>query len=456
MRAPAGQARRRVLSAVFGLLTTFALTAVQPVADASATTASGPPGDGISVAAAALQSAPLYINPDMAWMFTPSAQSQISSALRASPVRVFLAVVPFGPDNDGVEYADYFLDQLHRRIGMAGVYLAVGPLGVVYDAEYQVPRDINLPLSVEFGPDSDVEPAQIAANTPGRILRLLRLIATSPADPSAATAPPPVAAPSPLSYPGAGALSRSGSGSSAGQIAVAAVLSLLLLGPLLGLGGFAAAGAGRRLMADRRGWGDNGDPGLPVGRMPAAPSTGWLLRHARGELGQLERLIGPGGDVNPGWQRACDDYDVGQLSLTSDPEQIDLVGAIVLAREGRLALTAKTGQPPPPCLVNPLHGRSVGTIEASHHAARRSLPELARKTKLDAVPLCAACHRRAERGRMVDLARLAAQQLQVEHGGQRTFYYTFGSVWRDAAFGASGDGSGPGLPQAVRGHLGVS
>lgn len=439
-----------------GLLTTLALVAGQPHADASAATASGAPGDGISVVAAALHSAPLYIDPDMAWMFTPSAQNQISTALRASPVRVFLAAVPFGPDNDGAEYAGYFLDQLHRRIDVAGVYLAVGPLGVVYDAEYQVPRDISLPLSVEFGPVSDVEPAQIAANTPGRILSLLRLIATAPPDPRAATVPPPAPAPSPLSYAGPGALPQSGSGSSAGQIAVAAVLSLILLGPLLALAGLAAVGAGRRLTAGRRGWGDNGDPGLPVGRMPAAPSTGWLLRHARGELGQLERLIGPGGDVNPGWQRACDDYDVGKLSLTSDPEQIDLVGAIVLAREGRLALTAQTGHPPAPCVVNPLHGRSAGTIEASHHAALRSLRELTRKTGLDAVPLCAACYRRAERGRLVDLARLAAQQLQVEHAGQRTFYYTFDSVWRDAAFGASGDGSGPGLPQAVRGHLGVS
>lgn len=419
---------------------------------ASASPASASSADGISVAASALLSSPLYIDADMAWMFTPSAQSQIESALKASPVRVFLAAVPFGPDDDNVDYADYFLDQLYRRMHLAGVYLAVGPSGIVYDTEYLVPRDVTLPLSVEFGPDSDVEPSQIAADTPGRILRLLNVIATSPADPGAATAPPPVPAPSPL---GAGPGGAPGSGSqpsAAGDLAWAGVLALVFLGPLLALSGFAVSGAGRRIAAGRRGWGDRGDPGIPAGRMPASPSTAWLLRHARGELDELERLIAPAGSQNQGWQRACDGYDAGRLSLNSGPEQIDLVGAIVLAREGRLALRWNTAEPPPPCVVNPLHGRSVRTIAADGRVAKRALAQLVRRTRLSEVPLCAGCSRRAARGQLADLARLAEGQLQVEHDGQRTPYFSFDSVWRDAAFGASGAG----LPKAVREHLGVT
>jgi hypothetical protein len=457
-----GPLARLALVTMLGLLTTLGLVVAQPVAAAASASAaagraaagappSAAPADGISVAATALQSAPLYIDPDMAWMFTSSQQSQIETALRASPVRVFLAAVPFGPDNDGDDYAGYFLEQLYRRIRVAGVYLAVGPSGTIYDAEYRVPRDIEIPFSVEFAPISDVEPAQRAGDTPGRILRELHVIATAPADRAAATLPPP--APNPLST-ASPADSGSGSQSSgAGGVVATAILSLVLLGPLLALAGYAATGAGRRLIASRRGWGDDGDPGRPVGRMPSAPSTSWLLRRARGELDLLERLIGPGGNANPGWQRACDDYDVGRLSLTSDPDQIDLVGAIVLARDGRLAIAWQTDQPPPPCVSNPLHGRSVGSIESDDRAAR-ALGQLARRTRLGKLPLCARCSRRAARGRPVDKARLTVGQLRVMHDGQRTQYYTFDSVWRDAAFGASR--SGAGLPQAVREHLGVS
>lgn len=437
MSAPNGRWLRRGLAAVLG---TLAMLAAQPLAASAAARtmpAAVSPGDGVGVVARSLLSSPLYVHPDMAWMFTPAAEEQIKRVLRASPVRVFVVAVPFDIDDDMSDYASYYLDQLYRRMHQAGVYLAVGPSGFISDAEYLVPRDINLPVSVEIESATTLEPAQIAASTPGRILTLLHLIATAPADPQQAVSPTPFYTPS-----------ESGGGSAGGNspaitpVAVAGVLAFLFLGPLLALAGYGAARAGRGLVANQRGWGDAGAPGVPAGHMPASPSTEWLRRHASGELAALSRMIAAGSEVNPGWQRACDDYDAGMLALNSRAGQIDLVGSIVLARDGRLALDRQTGQPPPPCLVNPLHGRSVRL--APERA--RDLPGLA---ALHEVPMCVRCARDARRGRR---ARLGWRLLRVEHDGKRTGYLAFDSVWRDKMFGASG----PGLPQAVREHLGVS
>jgi hypothetical protein len=430
--APYG--RWRTLAAVLG---TLVVLAAQPFAASAATKAAptaASPGDGVGVVASSLLSSPLYVHPDMTWMFTPAAEGQIKRALRASPVRVFVVAVPFDIDDDMPDYAGYYLDRLYRRMHQAGVYLAVGPSGFITDAEYLVPRDINLPVSVEIESATTLEPAQIAADTPGRILTLLQLIATAPADPQQAVSPTPYYTPS-----GSGG----GSSSAVTPVAVAGVLAFLFLGPLLALAGYGIARAGRGLVANRRGWGDADAPGVPAGHMPASPSTQWLRRHASGELAALGRMIAAGSDVNPGWQRACDDYDAGMLAVNSGAGQIDLVGSIVLARDGRLALDRKTAQPPPPCLVNPLHGRSVRRVTER----ARDVPRPAAAPQ--EVPMCARCARDARRGRP---ATLGWRLLRVEHDGKRMGYLAFDSVWRDKRFGASS----PGLPQAVREHLGVS
>jgi len=453
-----GRRMRRGLAAAvavaLGTLGVIAALAVISAGRASAGPArpaavrSGPAGtssgDGVDVAARALLASPLYVHPDMAWLFTAGAQTKIVRALRASPVRVFLAALPLNTDDDDALDAPYFLDQLYRRMHRPGVYLAVGPSGNIYDAEYLVPRDIMLPLSVEE--ESSVDPGPIAANTPGRILSLLHLIATSPVDPQQAVSPTPLDTPS---EPGTGGGSGgSGSPSAAAQIATAGIVSFLFAGPLLALVGFGTVAGGRRFAADRRGWGDVGDPGRPAGRMPRSPSAGWLRRHARGELAALGRLIATGGDTNPGWQRGCDDYDAGMLVLTPEDEQIDLVGAIVLARDGRLALAWQTATPPRPCLVNPLHGRGVSDLPAENTLGRL----LAGKAGHE-VPVCARCARVARRARRTgNPAAVAARLLRVEHEGKRVPYFEFGSVWWDAWSGSSRRS----LPQAIRERLGVS
>jgi hypothetical protein len=402
------------------------------------------PGDGVGAAAQALLNSPLYVHPDMAWLLTTVDETKIERALRASPVRVFLAVVPLNPDDDDALSASYFLDQLFRRMHRPGVYLAVGPSGNIYDAEYLVPRDITLG-SVEEESVFD-SPGAIASNTPGRILAVLHLIAASPADPQQAISPTPLYTPGEFDNSGG----SSGSPSAAGQIAAAGIASFLFAGPLLTLTGFGLVAGARRYAANRRGWGDAGDPGLPAGRMPRSPSSSWLRRHAQGELAALGQLIATGNDTNPGWSRACDDYDAGKLVLTPTAEQVDLVGAIVLARDGRLAVAWKTAAPPPPCLVNPLHGRSVGDLPGGN-----ALGLLSGRIPGRGIPVCSRCARAARRGRVPRLGNMAtpaARLLLVKHEGKRMPYFAFRNLWWDAWSGSSGRS----LPQAIRERLGVS
>lgn len=92
-----------------------------------------------------------------------------------------------------------------------------------------------------------------------------------------------------------------------------------------------------------------------------------LLARARTESQALgERIdeseIGPGDDTDA-WQAALDHYAAVRRLLTpEEPDQLDVVGALVLTKRGIDALTsARAGsawQPQVTCYLNPLHGRA--------------------------------------------------------------------------------------------------
>jgi len=445
------------------------------VAAHPAAPAAGPPtsaSDGIGVVAASLTPAsPLYVDPDMAWIFTAAQVKQVTTALKAAPSRIYVIAVPFNTDEDSADYESYFLDQLYDRTHRDGTYLIFGPPGDIFDAEYQVPRDISLPMNTEFGPDSMTTPAQIAASTPGRLLSLIKLIDSSPADSQAAGMPIPEYSagefPSGQPLPDLPAVLSEPAASST-PIITGGIVGFVLLGPLLTLFCLGGIRAGRRGRARRRGWGDTyGDPGKPVERMPAAPHDEWLLRRAHGELAELGRMIAASHDGAAGWARGCDDYDAGMLAAAGEEAgagaaPIDLAGAIVLARDGRMALKWGIDEPPPPCLVNPLHG--TADTDVPPDLARRTpvLRDLHRARRGRPVPVCRRCAELAAEARLktnggitgggVPGQRLRDRVLLVSHDGKRQWYDEFASVWRDQSFGAAG----PGLPQAVREHLGVS
>jgi hypothetical protein len=412
-------------AALFGIL----LLSVALPAPAQAATAP----DSVPAIAADLRSEPLYVHPDMTWLLPPAAQRRIEHALRAEPVRVFVVAVPLNVEQDPNYYAYEFIDLLYRQTHLAGVYLVISPSGFIYDAEYLVPLSINSPWNEDPpGPALGL----IAATMPVRILNLLNDIATSPRDPRQAVSPTPAYLPYTAPAPGYDPPLV--------YFIMGVILGLLFAGPLLALASFRAFRAGRALVAGRRGSGDAGYPGIPAGRMPTSPSARWLRRHAAAELAALWRRMSASSADNPGWRRACDNYDVAMLLRTdAAAEQIDLAGAIVLAREGRLALEWRTAQPPPSCQVNPLHGRSM----TSTSVPARLVPGL--RTTL---PMCARCARRLPSRWRVRID----PTLRVKHGGERVRYTSFNSIWVDTAFGAVSAHQDISLPQAIREHLGVS
>jgi len=142
------------------------------------------------------------------------------------------------------------------------------------------------------------------------------------------------------------------------------------------------------------------------------------------------------------------------------PAQIHLAGAIVLARDGRMALTWGIDQPPPPCLVNPLHGTADTEIPADQAGRTPVLEDLYQVKRGRPVPVCGRCAELAAAARLktfggitsggVPGQQLRDRVLRVSHLGKRLPYSDFPSVWRDQSFGAAGQD----LPRKAREHLG--
>ena len=178
-------------------------------------------------------------------------------------------------------------------------------------------------------------------------------------------------------------------------------------------------------------------------------------------------MIGEGRDGAAGWARGGDDYEAAMLAAGGEEtgagaSQIDLVGAIVLARDGRMALKWGIDDPPPPCLVNPLHGTAATDISPDAALRTPVLRDLHRARSGAPVPVCRRCAGLATEARLkthggfpsggVPGQQLLDRLLRVSRDGKRQRYDEFASVWRDQAFGAAG----PGMSQAVRERLGAS
>jgi hypothetical protein len=181
-------------------------------------------------------------------------------------------------------------------------------------------------------------------------------------------------------------------------------------------------------------WAKHAGVRKPV-RAPVRPSENWLYRRGVRQLAALAAALQRAG-VNQGIRRAADAYDAGQLLNESRQGMLDLVAAIVLARDGLRALTDETSTPSPPCFVNPLHGpssRVIGRYKFRFHEPPSH----------NRVPACAACARR----RSVD-----SRVLWVPNdGGRFRPYFLIMGFWTRTGFGAFE----PDFPRRVLEHLGV-
>jgi hypothetical protein len=173
----------------------------------------------------------------------------------------------------------------------------------------------------------------------------------------------------------------------------------------------------------------------PVVRAPVRPSERWLYRRGASQLAALADALQRAG-VNRGIRRAADAYDAGQLLNESRQDRLDLVAAIVLARDGLQALRDETPTPSPPCFVNPLHGPCRDVIGRYNF-------RLHQPPSHNRVPACETCARR----RFVD-----ERVLCVPDGGGRFLpYFLIVGFWTRTGFGAFE----PDFPRRVLAHLGV-
>ena len=87
----------------------------------------------------------------------------------------------------------------------------------------------------------------------------------------------------------------------------------------------------------------------------------WLHKVARSEVARLVGALSAtqADPDNPGRDRALACYDAAALLAAERGDRLDLLGAVVLAREGQTALAQRDPLPMPVCQVHPLHGPAV-------------------------------------------------------------------------------------------------
>lgn len=159
-----------------------------------------------------------------------------------------------------------------------------------------------------------------------------------------------------------------------------------------------------------------------------------LEKRARDELLALGETIEAAdiaeSDDRAAWQAALDHYDAARWAMTrdEDPEVLDVVGALVLARRGTAALgSARRGrawEPPYSCYLNPLHDEPTGHHELTDDRDARTDSSARR------VPVCRACLDDLRSGELPDT-------LDVAVDGKPTHYFDAAAEpWASTGYGA--------------------
>jgi hypothetical protein len=145
-------------------------------------------------------------------------------------------------------------------------------------------------------------------------------------------------------------------------------------------------------------------------------NASWLHKVARSEIARLVAALSAtdADPDNPGRDRALACYDAAALLAAEREDRLDLLGAVVLAREGQTALADRDPLPLPVCQVHPLHG------PATRRPAPRRPP---RPGKPHAI--CAGCGRCTMLGR--DKRALLVDGVP---------YYQTAGFWAGVGFGA--------------------
>ncbi|WP_141586007.1 hypothetical protein [Actinomadura sp. WMMA1423] len=387
---------------------------------------------------AALAKDPLFVDPDVARALGEADRARLRSAVAATAKRLgtpaYVVVLPNPDTSESQGRDDAFLFMLHDRSRRDGLYVMADAHGWLESEAFNVPRRTPSPLDEEPGEAGPADGERPFDGLAGRIARRLDGYAAAPS--ASPTLPRLYSSPDPFGQENTLTPAEP-------EIKAPLLTGLLLAGPAgaavlywLGLGVLALRRGRRPRFPNRH---------KPGRHAPArtSPGTRWLRRHGSGELEALRRLLLTEG-AERGRPYAVSAYDAAQIlyddAKDDDTKAVDLVGAIVLARQGRIALARNVASPPSPCLVNPLHGGSV---------VHWRVPKLAKGNDAlpKKLPLCESCRRLAERGALGDrhLLRIPGPE------GHRPHTLVPG-VWRDTAWGARGGKTF--LPRVMR-YLGV-
>lgn len=411
-----------------------------------AAAADGPPPHAyhrLDRVGAALAEDPLFVDPDVAQALGAPDRARLRAAIAGTARRLgtpaYVVVIPNPSQSESQGRDDAFLFMLHDRSRRDGLYVMANAHGDLESEAFDVPRRGLSPLDEldeedEPGAATPADSERPFAGLADRIVRRLDGYAAAPS--ASPTMPRLYSSPDPFGQEDTLRPDEP-------EIKAPLLTGLLLAGPA---GAAVLYWLGLGVLALRRG-GLSRTPNRPRtqrhARARTKPSMRWLRRHGAQDLERLRRLLTTA-DGERGRAYAVSAYDAAQIlyddAKDDESKAIDLVGAIVLARQGCVALTRDIDSPPSPCLVNPLHGRSVvrkrvRKLEKDHGGA---LPRQC--------PLCANC-RDIDKRQGLDERRL----LQIPGPDGNRPHTLVPGVWRETAWGAHGKTF---LPRVMR-YLGV-
>ncbi|MEU9024928.1 hypothetical protein [Actinomadura sp. NPDC048394] len=404
-------------------------------------------GHRLDRVAAALAKDPLYVDPDVDVALGAAERARVDTAIRAAAKRVavpiLVVVAPNPTESESQGKDDAFLSALHGVTHRDGLYLMVDDDGYMLGQGWNVPRDIDLDV-VAQDDLPDYEPPDIHRPFSGLADRLVKRVDAW----AAAPAGPPRSSPALLSPPVPfGQEDDHPLVPDKPTVKSHFLRGILIAGPLSAVAlywaGIGSAAAGRRWF--RRGGARGAVAGLAAHTeahpgAPAKPSDRWLRRTASAELDRLRDRL-PDASGNRGRAFALAAFDAAQIlydDVHGKPgHALDLVGVIVLARQGRRALAGQMTAPPPPCFVNPLHGDSTRRKSIA-------LPGDGAGGKSRRQPLCTACSGASGK-------EIADRVLRVQGPDGLAPHYAVPGVWRDAAWATRGND----LVKRVMEYLGV-
>ncbi|WP_329520426.1 hypothetical protein [Spirillospora sp. NBC_01491] len=372
--------------------------------------------------AGALAKDPLFVDPDMAAALDRADRARVRAAIGAAARQigtpVFVVVIPNPAESESEGHDGAFLSLLHDRTHRDGLYLMANSHAWFNAVGYGVPREVSSYEEGEAKRDSEHPFNGLAGRLVARLDLYRNRPATTPREPYAPSRPD--------------AFGEENRWEPAeAEITGPLLTGLLLAGPFGALALY-GLGAGGLFLWRRRGTrgpvslDKNATPVESHPGAPARPSVKWLVRTGAKELERLRLMLSEAGDP-PGRGFAVTAYDAAKIlyddAAAGRDRALDLVGAIVLARQGLGAIAQKTASPPPPCFVNPLHGPSAHRrqvrLDGETGPGRRR-------------PLCAACNARP-------VAALARQVLEVSGPDGPRPHHAVPGVWQDTAFGADGN-----------------